>query len=87
MAQMYTKSFTRLTGTPLNQVRHKGLLLLYAVCMKEGMSVRDTADAHAAGHFGRTELGAAFRKERGQSLFIGAQGGEQFGPVGYTWQD
>ena len=39
-----TKSFTGLTGTPLNRVRHKGLLLQYAACMKDGMSVRDTAD-------------------------------------------
>jgi transposase-like protein len=38
-----TKSFTGLTGTPLNRVRHKGLLLQYAACMKDGLSVRDTA--------------------------------------------
>lgn len=39
-----TKSFTGLTGTPLNRVRHKGLLLRYAACMKEQLSVRDAAE-------------------------------------------
>lgn len=39
-----TKSFTGLTGTPLNRVRHKGLLLAYAECMKDGLSVRETAE-------------------------------------------
>lgn len=38
------KSFTGLTGTALNRVRHKGLLLDYAACMKEGLSVREAAD-------------------------------------------
>lgn len=38
------KSFTGLTGTALNRVRHKGLLLEYAACMKDGLSVREAAD-------------------------------------------
>lgn len=38
-----SKSFTGLTGTALSGIRHKGLLLEYAQCMKAGLSVRETA--------------------------------------------
>ncbi|MDT7524423.1 IS1595 family transposase [Rhodoferax sp. TBRC 17198] len=38
------KSFTGLTGSPLNGLWHKSLLLEYAQCMKVGLSVRETAE-------------------------------------------
>ncbi|HUX23106.1 MAG TPA: IS1595 family transposase [Burkholderiales bacterium] len=37
------KTFTGLTGTALGRLRHKGLLLDYAACMKNSLSVRETA--------------------------------------------
>ena len=38
------KTFTGLTGTPLNRVHHKHHLLDYENCMKAGLSVREAAD-------------------------------------------
>lgn len=37
------RSFTGLTGTTLNRLRDKNLLLDYAECMRQGLSVRKTA--------------------------------------------
>ncbi|MDV7399873.1 IS1595 family transposase, partial [Arthrospira platensis SPKY1] len=37
------KTFTGLTGTPLNRVHHKHRLLDYEHCMKSGLSVREAA--------------------------------------------
>lgn len=37
------RSFTGLTGTTLNRLREKSLLLEYAECMRQGLSVRNTA--------------------------------------------
>src|SRR5665213_462223 len=37
------KTFTALTGTPFQDLRHKDLLLANAACMKAGLSVRATA--------------------------------------------